>query len=67
MHVNLTSRLYKTDATGKRKRLPRSAPSTGYKDQFMKGTKRDKSHSNILKDEKHWDTWRRSCRVTGGK
>ena len=26
--------------------------------EFRKGTKRDKSHYSVLKDEKYWDTWR---------
>ena len=32
--------------------------------EFKKGVKRDKSHYTILKDEKHWDEWKRQTIAT---
>ena len=32
--------------------------------EFRKGVKRDKSHYTVLKDEKHWDEWKRQTIAT---
>jgi len=31
---------------------------------FKKGIKRDKTHYNVLKDEAHWDNWKRATLAT---
>ena len=33
-------------------------------DDFRKGIKRDKSHYVVLKEDKQWDTWKRSTLAT---
>jgi len=40
-------------------RYPKSPAS-----DFKKGIKRDKTHYNVLKDEAHWDNWKRATLAT---
>ncbi|WP_371070137.1 hypothetical protein, partial [Salmonella enterica] len=45
--------------------MPRSAirPSS-ILDDFRKGIKRDKAHYQVFKEDKQWDSWRRSTLAT---
>ena len=44
--------------------VPRSAQRSTILDDFRKGIKRDKSHYQVFKEDKQWDSWRRSTLAT---